>query len=162
MQLNLQHSRIVTNNITKLIEQDNSDIIFINEPFLYQNKMAVLTKSHQNYISQEDKSWAAILITNNKIDAVLVTQLSNPDSVILELRYNNTRFFAASMYFTIMKETERELDKIDQITGFTKGNGLVIAIDSNSRSTAWQNIQTNKRGKIIEEDIYKQKSLYYE
>jgi len=78
MQINLQHSRTATNNIMKLIEQDNSDIIFIQEPYLYQNRMARLTKSQRNYISQEDKSWAATLITNNKIDAILITQLSNP------------------------------------------------------------------------------------
>jgi len=88
MQINLQYSRIATDNIMKLIEQENSDIIFIQELYLYQNRMAGLTKSHRNYISQEDKGWAAILITNNKINAVLITQLSNPDSVLLELKYD--------------------------------------------------------------------------
>jgi hypothetical protein len=77
--------------------------------------MAGLTKSHRNYISLEDKSRTAILITNNKID-VLITQLTNPDNILLELRNNNnTRFFAISMYFDITKEIERELDKIDEI-----------------------------------------------
>ena len=36
---------------------------------------------------------------------------------------------------------------------FTKGNGLVIAVDSNSKSTAWHDSQTNKRGKTLEEYI---------
>ena len=75
------------------------------------------------------------------------------------LRYNNTRFFTASMYFDIMKEIERELDKIDEILEFTKENGLVIAIDSNSRSTTWHDIQTNKMEKIMEEFIIS-KSIY--
>jgi hypothetical protein len=35
---------------------------------------------------------------------------------------------------------------------FAKGNGL-IAVDINSRSTAWHDIQTNKRGKTQEEYI---------
>ena len=109
MQVNLQHSRTATDNLMKLTEQDNSDIIFIQEPYLYKNRMAGLTKSHRNYISLEDKSRAAILITNNKIDAVLITQLSNPDSVLLELRYNNTRFFAASMYFDITKQNRERI-----------------------------------------------------
>jgi hypothetical protein len=62
------------------------------------------------YLPHRAKSRVAI--TNNKIDAVLIKELSNPDSVLIELRYNNTRFFAASMYFNIMKDIERELDKI--------------------------------------------------
>jgi tetrahydromethanopterin S-methyltransferase subunit G len=40
------------------------------------------------------------------------------------------------MYFDTTKEIERELDKIEEILEFTKGNALVIAVDSNSRSTA--------------------------
>jgi hypothetical protein len=72
MQINLQHSRTVTDSIMKLIEQDNSDIVFIQEPYLYQNRMAGLTKSHRKYISHVDKSRAAIIITNNKIDTVLI------------------------------------------------------------------------------------------
>jgi hypothetical protein len=32
MQINLQHSRMATDNLKKLTEQDNSDIIFMQEP----------------------------------------------------------------------------------------------------------------------------------
>ena len=49
------------------------------------------------------------------MDAVLLKQLFKPDSVLLELRYNNTRFFAASKYFDITKEIEKELNKIEEI-----------------------------------------------
>jgi hypothetical protein len=57
------------------------------------------------------------------------------------------------MYFDITKEIERELNKVDEIMEFTKGFGLLIAVDSNARSTAWHDSQTNKRGKILEEYI---------
>jgi len=76
--INLQHSRAATDNLMKLIEQDNSDIIFLQKPYLYKNRLAGLTKSTRNYISTEDKSRAAIITTNNKIDAVLIKQLSTP------------------------------------------------------------------------------------
>jgi len=115
--------------------------------------MAGISMSHRNYISHEEKNRAAFIITNKKIGAVLIKQLTNPDSVLLELRHNNTRFYAASMYFDITKGIERELGKIEEILEFTKGNGLVIAVDSNSRSVAWHDRQTNQRGKIMEEYI---------
>ena len=57
------------------------------------------------------------------------------------------------MYFDVTKEIERELDKIEEILEFTKGNGLVIAVAINSRSVAWHESQTNRRGKIMEEYI---------
>jgi len=137
MQINSQHSRIATDNLMKLSEQGKSDILFIQEPYLYKHRMAGKSTSHRIYTSLEDKNRAAIVITNKKIDAVLITQLSNPDSVLLELEYNNTRFFAASMYFEITEEIERELEKIDQILELTKGIGLITAVGSNARSAAW-------------------------
>jgi endonuclease/exonuclease/phosphatase (EEP) superfamily protein YafD len=83
MQINLQHSRVANDNIMKLTEQDNSDVVFIQETYLLQNRVAGIIKSQPNYISHEDKCRAAIILTNQKIDAVLIQQLPNPDSVLL-------------------------------------------------------------------------------
>jgi len=101
---NLQQSRAVTDNIMKRIEHGKSDIVFIQESYLYQNRTTGIIKSHRNSASHEDKCRAEIIIANNKMDAVLFKPLSKPVSVRLELKYNNTRFFAASMYFDITKE----------------------------------------------------------
>jgi len=153
MQINVQHSRTATDNLMNLIEQDSSDIIFMQEPYLYNNRMTGLRNSSRNYTSPAGTSRAAILITNNKIDAILIKQLSNSDCVLIELKYNNTKFYAASMYFDITEKIERELDKMEEILDFTKGNGLLIAVDRNSRSTTWHDSQTNKRGEILEEYV---------
>jgi len=63
------------------------------------------------------------------------------------------------MYFDITEEIEKGLEKKDQVMEFTKGNGLMIAVDSDARSAAWQDIKTNKRGKT-REDFTVSKSLY--
>ena len=152
MQINLQHSTTATDNLIKLTEQDNSDIISIQESYLYKNRVVGLPKSSRHFTSRGDKCRAAIIITNNKIYAVLIKQLSNPDSVLIEVKYN-TRFFAGSMYFDITKELERELDTIEELIDFRNRNELLIAVDSNSRSKTWHDSQTNKRGKILEEYI---------
>ena len=57
------------------------------------------------------------------------------------------------MYFDITEEIERGLEKIDKMLEFTKGNGLIIAADSNARSAAWHDTKNNKRGKTMEEFI---------
>jgi hypothetical protein len=87
--------------------------------------------------------------------------MSTPDSTFIEMKYN-TRFFAASMYFDITKEIERDLDKIEGILDFTKGKGLIIAVDSNARSKACNDIETKKRRRILEEYITSKKSPYHE
>jgi hypothetical protein len=121
--------------------------------------MTGISNSYRSYTSLEDNNRAAIVITNKLIGAVLITQLSNTDTVLPELDYNNTRFFTASTYFDITREIEKELVKRDHILEFIKGNGLIIAVDSNSRSAAWHDTQTNKRGKTLEEQVTS-KNLY--
>jgi hypothetical protein len=81
-----------------LIQQDYIDIVFVQEPYLIQNKTAGITRTHRTYISDEDKSRAAIIIANDSIDAVLIKQLCDRDNVVVELRYKSTRTLAASMY----------------------------------------------------------------
>ena len=63
VQINLQHSRVATDNVMGLIQQDHTDIVFVHEPYLFQNKTAGITRTHRIYISTEDKSQAAIIIT---------------------------------------------------------------------------------------------------
>ena len=152
MQTNLQHSKVATDNLMNLIQQDHTDIVFVQEPYLLQNKTAGLTRTHRTYIYTEDKSRAVIIITNDNIDAVLINQLCDRDNVVLEMKYKSIRIFAASMYLDIKEEIDTKTAKVDKILQLSKGSGILIATDSNSRSTVWHDDQTNSRGKT--EEIY--------
>ena len=85
MQINLQHSRTATDNLMKLIQQDLTDIAFVQEPYIIQNKIAGIT----------------IIIANEDIDAIIIKQLCDRDTIVAEVRYKSMRFLAASMYFDI-------------------------------------------------------------
>jgi hypothetical protein len=62
---------MATDNLMKLIQKDRFDIIFVQEPYTLQNKAAGITRTHRNYISDEYKSRAAIIIVNYNINTVL-------------------------------------------------------------------------------------------
>jgi hypothetical protein len=81
---------------------------------------------------------------------MLITQISNKDTVFLEIVHKNLKFFAASMYFDIEDQIENNFSKIDAILQFAKGGKILIAIDSNSRSTTWHDIVMNSRDKKLE------------
>jgi len=130
-----------------LIQQDHTDIVFIQEPYLLQNKTAGITRTHRTYISTEDRSRAAIIITNENIDAVLINQLCGTDNVVLELKYKSVRIFAARMYLDINEQIDTKTAKVDKIIQLSKGSGILIAMDSNARSKVWHDNQTNSRGK---------------
>jgi len=83
MQINLEHSRVATDNLMNLIKQDHIDTVFVQEQYLLQNKTAGITRIHRTYISTEDRSRAVIIITNENIDAVLINQLCDRDNLVL-------------------------------------------------------------------------------
>jgi hypothetical protein len=62
MQINLQHSRTATDNLKDLREHGKSDILFIQEPCLYNRRMTGISTSNRIYTSLEDKNRTAIVI----------------------------------------------------------------------------------------------------
>jgi len=53
MQINVQNSRLVRNNLMNLIQQDPTDIVFVQEKYLLQNKIAEIPRAYRTYISKK-------------------------------------------------------------------------------------------------------------
>jgi len=70
---------------------------------------------------------------------------------VLELIYDNLKFYAASMYFDIQDQLGKPLNNMDEILKLTKSGKILIAADTNSRSKTWHDVITNTRGKKLEE-----------
>ena len=150
-QVNLQHSRAATANLMQMISTDNIGMSLIQEPYLYQNKLAGITKGYRTYAYREGKCRAAIIIQDITIDALLITQLSDNDAVPLEISKGKSSFYAASIYFNIKETIANNIKTVNRILEFTKGKRLLLAMDSNCQSTKWHDVLTNYRGKEMEE-----------
>jgi len=66
-----------------------------------QNKPAGLGKKHRTFTAGTGKHRSAILIRNSRIDVILITKTSDEDTVVLEMIYNNSKFYAESIYIYI-------------------------------------------------------------
>ena len=55
------------------------------------------------------------------------------------------------MYLDINTEIDIKMETVEEIILLSKGSATLIAMDSNSRSTAWHDSRTNSRGKTLEE-----------
>lgn len=104
LQINLQHSKAATLNLIKVIDTEEIDLILIQEPYEYQNKPVGIVNNHRIYTAGTAKHRAAIIIRNCNIDAILITQISDEDSVVLELIHDSIKFYALSMYFDIQDQ----------------------------------------------------------
>ena len=75
-----------------------------------------------------------MVVTNNQIDVMLIHQLSDTDTIAVEIIKGNTTLIAASMYF----DREHQIDdliKIESILHHSKNTGVLTASDCNARST---------------------------
>jgi len=70
---------------------------------------------------------------------------------VTEIIYGNTKFYGIISYVDITKDIEINIRKIEDIVIYSKGQGLLIAADSNARSKTCYDIRTNQRGKTLEE-----------
>jgi len=150
-QLNLQHTRAATDNLVKLITEQGTGIRLLQEPYTKQNKIVGIPIRHKIFTHGESRTRAAIVVTNNQIDTLLIKQLSDSDTVDLEVTLDNARIVLANMYLDINQHIDDNLLKIEAIIQHAKGEGIILAMDSNSRSTTWHDTQTNARGRILEE-----------
>jgi len=64
-QLNLQHSRTATCNMTQLILQNNIDVAFVQEPYTVPNNVAEFPKSFRIFAHGGGRKRSAIFINNN-------------------------------------------------------------------------------------------------
>jgi hypothetical protein len=70
---------------------------------------------------------------------------------VLEITYGNLSFIAASIYLDIRNEISSELHRLEDIQRLANTRGLLVAIDSNVRSTTWTDAKAHKRGGILDE-----------
>jgi hypothetical protein len=115
--------------------------------------VAGFPKGFKIFTCGRDRIRSAIIINNNEIDAIAITQASHEDAILIKFRYKGLTFYGASLYLPIDREIERDLGTIEEIIRLTKGEGLLLALDSNARSTIWSDTNTNARGRAMEDYI---------
>ena len=90
---------------------------------------------------------------------MLKHQLTDADTVTVEIILDNINLIAISMYFDREKSIEHGLVKKESALQYAKGTALLFATDSNAGSTLWYDMLTNTRGRILEEFLMS-KQLY--
>ena len=92
IQINLQHSGIEPDNLMTITEH-STDILCIQEQYKIQTKMVGLLKKYKIFASGEGRIRAAIVVTNNRVDTILIKQLSVEDTVVLEIIIDNKKLY---------------------------------------------------------------------
>ena len=117
--INLKHSRTATSNLVQLINQQNVDMTFIQEPYTINNKLAGLPKSYKVYKSGDGRKGTALIIKVVRVDVTLIIELSNEDCVV-EVRSEAVRIYSVNMFFDTRKGIEEVIRQLEELMDYTK------------------------------------------
>jgi hypothetical protein len=98
--------------LTKIVTNDEIDIIFIQEPYTIQAKVIVIPTNYTTFMAGGTRPRAAVVVTNKGIDTTMIRQQSDKDAVTVEVIKGNTKIIAASMYFDSEIQIENDLEKM--------------------------------------------------
>ena len=74
IQINLQHSKSATNNLLKVTDTEETDIISAQEPYVYHNRPVGFGKKYRVFTAGTGKQRTAIIIRNDNIGAILLSK----------------------------------------------------------------------------------------
>ena len=134
-QINMKHSKGATTNLMKYAEDNKVDIICIQQPYIHQRRAAGIDSNYRTYTAGEAQIRTAITIRNKEVDAMLISQLSDEDTITLEITRGDTVIILVSMYWDRQKTIEQDLNKVDKILQHGKKVEVIITMDSNAWST---------------------------
>jgi len=95
IQINLKHSKTGTEYFKHYMKEEGIDIASIQEPYNYLNQVKGNPRNYKLFTS--GKARKRVVIVNKKIDAILLDQLSDEDTALVEITYGNLRFIATSI-----------------------------------------------------------------
>jgi len=110
---------------------------------LYQGRAAGLDSKYRKYTAGLAQSRTPITIRNKAVDAMLISQHTDEDTITLEITRGDTTLILASMYWDRQKPIEQDLNKVDKILKHGIRESVIIAMDNNARSTTWHDTTTN-------------------
>jgi len=65
------------------VDEDGTDVVCVQEPYVIHNKIAGIPRKHKICATGEGRHRAAIVVTNNQIDSLLLRQLSDEGTVLI-------------------------------------------------------------------------------
>ena len=134
----------------ELIEKEGIDMTFIQEPYTAHNRVVGITKRYRTFTSSIGRCRTATVVTNNEINALLIQEATDKDSVVVELILGNLKFYLVNMYLDITEKLDKDIELINGILQLANTSRILITMDSNSRSRMWHDKLTNRRVKKLE------------
>lgn len=172
-QINAQNSRLVADELRKVLEEKRIDAIAIQEPYNREGEitgLGISTKivSDLKRFSKTVKYTnvkSAIAVTNREIEVLKLTHLCNTHFTCVELAHTTAKCYLVSTYMQFSEPITRYLQHLDRILQALQGKELILCLDANATSALWHGRQltqsrpTDQRGEDLEEFIHQHRLI---
>ncbi|XP_049301803.1 uncharacterized protein LOC125775350 [Bactrocera dorsalis] len=148
VQINLQHSKSATANLTTLVNEGGIDISLIQEPWVNEDSIKGLNSSNYNlfYTRNRGKPRACILI-NKSINSFLCPNYSTADITVVKVEQKEKPFFLVSAY--LAHDEDIPPAPLTRLVEENKKDDVLIGCDANARHTVWGSSSINTRGESL-------------
>jgi hypothetical protein len=115
----------------ELIEKEGIDVAFIQEPCTVHKRVVGTTKRHRAFTSSVGRYRSSTVVTDNRIDALLIEETTDKDMVMVKLMLDKLKFHTANMYLDITEKLDKDIKLINDILQLANTSCIIITTDSN-------------------------------
>ncbi|KAF8766434.1 hypothetical protein HNY73_019499 [Argiope bruennichi] len=146
LQINLGRTKAATTHLHPTVVKLKTDILLVQEPYVYNNKIQGLPMSWNIFTSTSNK--AAIFIPQTIHKAITVSKLEN--AIAVKLHTDNTPITLISAYSSpIVHNINETLQEIQDIIRMLPNENFLVGADLNGHNPLWGYHSTNTRGVAI-------------
>lgn len=164
VQLNMARNKDVTGEITMAMQKHKVDVLLMQEPHCYRNKVSGFGVQESGLIVGNkvgEPAWAAIFVQNDKVEALKLAQYCTSHCVCASIKQGQDEVVVVSLYCQFSDPIEPYLAQLERILIDLKGKRICIGADVNAKSSIWggeraiEEItkQGRQRGERVEELI---------
>ncbi|KAF8789372.1 putative 115 kDa protein in type-1 like protein [Argiope bruennichi] len=145
LQINLGRTKAATTHLHPAVVKLKTDILLVQEPYVYNNKIQGLPMSWNIFTSTSNK--AAIFIPQTIHKVITVAKLEN--TIAVKLHTDNKPITLISAYSSPIADINQTLQEIQDIIRMIPNENFLVGADLNGHNPLWGYHRTNTRGVAI-------------
>ena len=153
VQINLQHCKAASAELSRKFAQDNLEIALIQEPYIYNNKVVGLNSVGDVIYQPGNQKPRTCIVIRRDLNYLTLNEFCTGDETAIKINLKNTdnsnlELVLCSAYFPYDSLKPPPSENLQNLVGFCRKKNLhlLIACDANAHNVAWGCKDTNERG----------------
>lgn len=149
VQINLQHSRLATDNLSVFLVEEDVDIALIQEPWVWNTEVKGLhLNGYEVFYKKSDGKPRSCVVVKSQYHTFLIPSHSSSDLTATKFEAaGGTSMVIASCYMPHNEDAPP--DVVRRLVENFQSENLLIGCDCNSRHSIWGSSEINTRGEFL-------------